>query len=134
MDCCWSGFKQLFAEGQEFTYSLSDIGHYYRGYVDLMSHWHSVLPKGRILQVDHERVIDDIEGEVRRILDYCELPFEEDCVAFHRTERAVRTASSEQVRQPINRSGQGQWRPFEPYLAPLKAALGSDLVPPAGTI
>jgi hypothetical protein len=99
-----------------------------------MSHWHSVLPKGRILQVDHERVIDDIEGEVRRILDYCELPFEEDCVAFHRTERAVRTASSEQVRQPINRSGQGQWRPFEPYLAPLKAALGSDLVPPAGTI
>ena len=134
MDCCWSGFKQLFAEGQEFTYSLSDIGHYYRGYVDLMSHWHSVLPKGRILQVDHERVIDDIEGEVRRILDYCELPFEEDCVAFHRTERAVRTASSEQVRQPINRSGQGQWRPFEPYLAPLKAALGSDLVPPPGTI
>ncbi len=129
MDCCWSGFKQLFAEGQEFTYSLSDIGAYYRGYVDLMAHWHRVLPAGRILQVDHDRVIDDVEGEVRRILDYCDLPFEPACVAFHKTERAVRTASSEQVRQPINRAGQGQWRPFAPYLGPLKAALGPDLLP-----
>ena len=112
LDCCWSGFKQLFAEGQEFTYGLEEIGHYYREYVDLMEHWDSVLPKGRILRVQHEDVLDDLEGQVRRILDHCNLPFENACIDFHRTERAVRTASSEQVRQPINRSGQGQWEPI----------------------
>ena len=124
MDCCWSGFKQLFAEGQEFTYGLEEIGHYYCAYVDLMDHWSAVLPEGRILRVQHEDVLDDLEGQVRRILDYCSLPFEQACIDFHRTDRAVRTASSEQVRQPLNRKGQGQWRPFEPYLAPLKSALG----------
>ena len=129
MDCCWSGFKQLFAEGQEFTYSLDDIGNYYRGYVDLMDHWNSVLPNGRILKVQHEDVLDDLEGQVRRLLDYCGLPFDARCVDFHNTERAVRTASSEQVRQPINRAGLEQWRPYEAHMGPLKAALGPDLTP-----
>lgn len=124
MDCCWSGFKQLFAEGQEFTYSLEDIGHYYAAYVDLMDHWDKVLPDGRILRVQHEDVLNDLEGQVRRILGYCELPFEIACVDFHKTDRAVRTASSEQVRQPLNRSGQGQWRPYEAFLEPLKSVLG----------
>ncbi|MEM6626386.1 MAG: sulfotransferase [Pseudomonadota bacterium] len=127
MDCGWSCFKQLFAEGQEFTYGLDDIGQYYRGYVDLMAHWEAVLPNNRILRVQHENVLDDLEGEVRRILDYCDLPFEPACVAFHETNRAVRTASSEQVRQPINRAGQDQWRPFDAYLGPLKSALGDAL-------
>ncbi len=126
MDCCWSGFKQLFAEGQEFTYGLEEIGHYYRGYVDLMDHWVDVLPERRILKVQHEDVLGDLEGQVRRLLEYCELPFEQACIDFHKTDRAVRTASSEQVRQPISRSGQDQWRPFEPYLAPLKTALSAD--------
>ncbi|MBO6688619.1 MAG: sulfotransferase [Henriciella sp.] len=124
LDCCWSGYKQLFAEGQEFTYGLDEIGKYYRGYVDLMAHWDSVLPEGRILRVQHEDVLENLEEQIRRLLDYCELPFEAACVDFHKTDRAVRTASSEQVRQPITRAGQEQWRPFELYLAPLKAALG----------
>ncbi len=128
LDCCWSGYKQLFAEGQEFTYGLDDIGHYYRGYIDLMAHWDAVLPEGRILRVQHEDVLVDLEGQVRRILDYCDLPFETACVEFHKTERAVRTASSEQVRQPINRSGQDQWKAFEPFLDPLKKALGPSLL------
>ncbi|WP_445530152.1 sulfotransferase [Yunchengibacter salinarum] len=126
MDCCFSGFKQLFAEGQEFTYGLEEIGRYYRGYVDLMQHWDQVMP-GRILKVIHEDVVDDLEGQVRRILDFCGLPFEQACVDFHKTRRAVRTASSEQVRQPINRGGMEQWRPFEPWLDPLKQALGPAL-------
>ncbi|HAE94027.1 MAG TPA: hypothetical protein DCG65_05675, partial [Hyphomonas atlantica] len=127
MDCCWSGFKQLFAEGQEFTYSLEDIGNYYRGYVDLMAHWERVLPEGRILRVQHEDVLDDLGGQVRRILDYCGLPFDQACVDFHKTDRAVRTASSEQVRKPINKSGVEQWRPYEAHLEPLKTALGPAL-------
>lgn len=128
MDCCWSGFKQLFAEGQEFTYGLEEIGRYYRGYVDLMAHWDAVLP-GQILRVSHEALIEDLEGQVRCLLDFCGLDFEPACLDFHRTDRAVRTASSEQVRQPINRSGMARWRPFEPWLGPLKDALGSDLAP-----
>ena len=129
MDCCWSGFKQLFAEGQEFTYALDDIGHYYRAYVDLMEHWDAVLPTGRILRVQHEDVLDDLEGQVRRLLDHCGLPFDARCVNFHETDRAVRTASSEQVRRPINRAGLEQWRPYEAHLEPLKTALGPDLAP-----
>lgn len=132
LDCCWSGFKQLFAEGQEFTYGLDEIGKYYRGYVDLMAHWDSVLPQDRILRVQHEDVLDDLEVQVRRLLDYCELPFESNCVEFHKTDRAVRTASSEQVRQPISRKGQNQWQPFEPLLDPLKQALGSELLDKEG--
>ncbi len=127
MACCFSGFKQLFGEGQEFSYGLAEIGHYYRRYVELMDHWDAVLP-GFVLRVQHEDVVDDLEGQVRRMLDFCGLPFEENCVEFHRTERSVRTPSSEQVRQPIYRSGLSAWRPYEPWLDPLKEALGDVLV------
>jgi hypothetical protein len=123
MDCCFSGFKQLFAEGQEFTYGLDEVGHYYADYVDLMDHWDTVLP-GKVLRVQHEDVLDDLEGQSRRMLEFLGLPFEQACLAFHQTDRAVRTASSEQVREPINRKGQGAWKPFEPWLGPLKQALG----------
>ncbi|MEO0589444.1 MAG: sulfotransferase [Pseudomonadota bacterium] len=123
MDCCFSGFKQLFAEGQEFTYGLTEVGRYYSDYVELMAHWDTVLP-GKVLRVQHEDVLDDQERETRRMLDFLEVPFEEACLNFHKTDRAVRTASSEQVREPINRKGQGAWKPFEPYLGDLKAALG----------
>lgn len=128
MSCCWSGFKQLFAEGQEFTYGLDQIGRYYRAYVDLMNHWDRVLP-GKVLRVQHEDVVADLEGQVRRILDYCGLPFEAACLDFHKTDRAVRTASSEQVRQPINTKGLDAWKKFEPHLGPLRKALGPDLAP-----
>ena len=124
MDCCFSGFKQLFAEGQDFTYGLTEIGRYYADYVNLMEHWDKVLP-GKVLRVRHEDVLDDLEGQTRRMLDHIGLPFEEACLEFHRTARAVRTASSEQVRRPINRSGQGAWKPYEPWLGDLKTALGS---------
>jgi tetratricopeptide (TPR) repeat protein len=126
LDCCFSGFKQLFAEGQEFTYGLTQIGQYYRDYVNLMDHWDRVLP-GRVLRVQYEDVVADTEAQVKRILDYCKLPFEEACVDFHKTKRSVRTASSEQVRQPIYKSGVEHWRHFEPWLSPLKEALGPAL-------
>jgi tetratricopeptide (TPR) repeat protein len=126
MGCCFSGFKQLFAEGQEFTYGLEEIGTYYRDYVELMDHWDAVLP-GKVLRVQYEEVVADLDGQVRRILDYCELPFEESCIDFHKTDRSVRTPSSEQVRQPIYTSGLEQWRNFEPWLEPLKEALGPVL-------
>ncbi|MBT7334183.1 MAG: tetratricopeptide repeat protein [Gammaproteobacteria bacterium] len=123
MACCFSGYKQLFAEGQEFSYDLEDLGRYYRGYVDLMDHWDSVLP-GFVLRVNHEDVVDDLEGQVRRVLAFCGLPFESSCVQFHKTKRNVRTPSSEQVRQPIFRDSVAQWRNFQPWLAPLERALG----------
>jgi glycyl-tRNA synthetase alpha subunit len=126
MGCCFSGFKQLFAEGQEFTYGLEEIGHYYTDYVQLMDHWDAVLPN-KILRVTYENVVADLESEVRRMLDFCGLDFEESCVNFHQTDRAVRTASSEQVRQPIFKSGVDQWENFSPYLDPLRAILGPDL-------
>jgi tetratricopeptide (TPR) repeat protein len=122
MACCFSNFKQLFATGQEFTYGLEDIARYYRSYVGLMAHWDAVLP-GRILRVQHEDVVADLEGSVRRILAFCGLEFEPACVEFYRTERSVRTASSEQVRQPIFRDGLDQWRRFEPWLGGLRRAL-----------
>ena len=124
MACCFSNFKQLFASGQEFTYSIEDIARYYRCYLELMRHWEEVLP-GRILRVQHEDVVGDLEGNVRRVLDYCGLEFEPACLEFHKTERSVRTASSEQVRQPIFKESLDQWRHFEPWLEPLKSALGS---------
>lgn len=127
MACCFSGFKQLFAEGQEFTYGLEEIGHYYRNYVALMDHWDRVLP-GQVLHVQYEDVVADLDGQVARILDFCGLPFEQACLDFHATERAVRTASSEQVRQPIFDSGVAQWKKFEAHLDPLKQALGEDLL------
>lgn len=123
MACCFSGFKQLFADGQLFSYSLADIGSYYRDYVDLMQHWDKVLP-GYVLRVQHEDVVHDLESQVRRMLDFCGLEFEEACLNFHQTERNVRTPSSEQVRQPIFDTALEQWRQFEPWLGPLKQALG----------
>lgn len=126
MACCFSGFKQLFAEGQEFTYNIADAGQYYRDYVELMDHWDEVLP-GYVLRVMHEDVVNDLETEVRRILDHCGLPFEEACLEFHKTERSVRTPSSEQVRQPIYKTGLQQWQNFEDWLDPLKKALDEDV-------
>lgn len=129
MACCFSGFKQLFAEGQEFTYGLNEIGRYYSDYVRLMDHWDTVLP-GAILRVQHEDVLDDLEGQVRRMLDYLDLPFEQACIDFHQTERAVRTASSEQVRQPITKASVDLWRHYETYLQPLKDALRRNILEP----
>ncbi len=123
MACCFSNLKQLFANGQEFTYSIEDIARYYRTYLDLMTHWDEALP-GRVLRVRHEDVVEDLEGNVRRMLEFCGLEFEAACVDFHKTERSVRTASSEQVRQPIFREGLDQWKHYEPWLGPLKDALG----------
>jgi len=122
--CCFSNYKQLFASGQQFTYSVEDITRYYRMYVDLMAHWDQALP-GKVLRIHHENVVEDLESNVRRILEFCNLDFEPACVDFHKTERRVHTASSEQVRQPINREGIDRWRNFEPWLGPLKNALGS---------
>ncbi len=126
LGCCLSGFKQHFARGQAFSYGLEDIGLYYRDYVTLMAHIDQVLP-GRVHRVIYEHMIADTEGEIRRLLDYMGLPFEPACLEFHRTERAVRTASSEQVRQPIFSDGVDHWRHFEPWLDPLKRALGPVL-------
>lgn len=126
MACCFSNYKQLFGEGQEFSYGLHEVGTYYAGYVRLMEHWDRVLP-GFVLRVRHEDVVDDLETQVRRILDFCGLPFEDGCLQFHRTERGVRTPSSEQVRRPIYRSGLDAWRRYEAQLEPLKDALGSVL-------
>ncbi|MBT7225763.1 MAG: sulfotransferase, partial [Gammaproteobacteria bacterium] len=127
MDCCFSGFKQLFAEGQEFSYSLEDIGQYYRDYIKLMEHWDEVLP-GFVLRINNEDLIDDLEGQVRRMLEFCGLPFEQACLNFHDTQRNVRTPSSEQVRQPVNRAGVGQWKKYDTELGPLKQVLGSELL------
>jgi hypothetical protein len=126
MSCCFSNLKQLFARGQEFAYSAEDIARYYRTYLELMRHWDEALP-GRVLRVQHEDVVDDLDGAVRRILDYCGLPFEPACLEFHKSTRSVRTPSSEQVRQPIYRDGLDQWKAFEPWLGPLKDALGDAL-------
>ena len=126
LGCCFSNFKQHFARGQHFTYSLDDLGRYYRGYVQLMAHFDAVLP-GRVHRVIYERMIEDTEGEVRRLLDHCGLPFDERCLRFYENERAVRTASSEQVRRPIYREGVDHWQHYEPWLGPLKSALGSVL-------
>jgi len=126
MACSFSNFKQLFASGQEFTYSIDDIARYYRSYVELMEHWDFALP-GRILRVQHEDVVENLEDNVRRLLEFCGLEFESACLSFYKTSRSVRTASSEQVRRPIFKEGLEQWRNFEPWLGPLKAKLG-DLV------
>jgi tetratricopeptide (TPR) repeat protein len=126
LSCCVSVFKQLFARGQAFSYDLADIGAYYRDYVALMDHWDRVIP-GRILRICHDDMVTDTEAQVSRLLDFCRLPFEPACLRFYETERPVRTASSEQVRQPINADGLGQWRNFAHHLAPLIDALGPEL-------
>ena len=126
MAACFSGFTQLFAKGQPFTYGLTNIGRYYRDYVALMDHWDEVLP-GKVLRVQYEEVVADIEPQVRRLLEHCGLPFEDACMQFHETQRPVRTASSEQVRQPIYTSGLEHWRHYAADLDELKLALGSVL-------
>jgi len=130
LGCCFSGFKQHFARGQNFSYGLEDIGRYYRDYVELMAQFDAALP-GRVHRALYETLIEDTEAQVRRLLDHCGLPFEHACLRFYENERAVRTASSEQVRRPIFRDGMDHWRHYEPWLDPLKAALGPvlDLYP-----
>jgi len=123
MACCFSNFKQLFGEGQYFSYGLEEVGRYYRGYVSLMSHWERVLP-GKILRVQYEEVVADLEAQVRRLLDFLKLPFDWRCIRFHENERAVHTPSADQVRRPLYREQIEQWRNFEPFLEPLKRALG----------
>jgi tetratricopeptide (TPR) repeat protein len=123
MDCCFSNFKQHFAEGQAFSYDLADLGRYYRCYLSLMDHWDAVLP-GKVLHVQYEELVREPEANIRRLLEHCRLPFEPACLSFHQTQRSVRTASAEQVRQPLYSSGVGHWRHFEKQLEPLRIALG----------
>jgi len=126
LGCCFANFRQHFAHGQDFTYDLGDVGRYYADYVRLMAHIDAVLP-GRVHRVIYERMVDDTEGEVRALLDYCGLEFEPACLEFYKTERAVRTPSSEQVRRPIYREATEEWRAYDSHLQPLKDALGPVL-------
>jgi hypothetical protein len=126
LGCCFSGFKQHFARGQGFSYDLADIGRYYADYVELMAHFDSVLP-GRVHRVIYEEMVEDPEGRIRALLDYCGLPFESSCLDFHQNDRAVRTASSEQVRRPIFKDAVEHWQNYESSLDPLKVALGPVL-------
>ena len=129
LDCCFSMFKQLFAQGQEFSYGLAEAGSYYNNYVKLMNHWNAVLPN-KILRVNNEDIIEDLEGQVHRMLEFLELPYEEECISFYETDRSVRTASSEQVRRPINKEGMGRWKPYSKHLKPLLNNLGKELLRP----
>jgi hypothetical protein len=126
LGCCMSNFRQQFARGQDFTYDLGDLGRYYSDYVRLMAHVDALLP-GRVHRVIYERMVDDTEGQVRALLDYCGLDFEPACLRFYETERAVRTPSSEQVRRPIYREATEEWRSYAAHLAPLEEALGETL-------
>ena len=127
MACCFSNLKQLFATGQEYTYSIEDLARYYRNYLELMRHWDAVLP-GRVLRVLYEDIVEDLQGNVRRLLEFCGLEWEPACVEFYKAKRGVPTASSEQVRQPIFRNSLLQWRNYEPWLGPLKDGLGDALI------
>jgi len=122
-DSCLGAYKQLFSKGQNFTYDMLDLAHYYQQYDAMIKHWHQVLP-GKILDVHYEQTVDDLDTQVRRILDFCELPFEQSCIDFHQTERAVKTASSEQVRQPIYKGALGTWRRYEQFLGLWQEQLG----------
>jgi hypothetical protein len=122
MAACFANFKQLFARGQEFTYGLEDIAHYYADYRRLMEHWHAILPGG-VLTVDYEDVVSDLDTQVHRLLGHCGLAFEDACLRFHEQDRAVRTASSEQVRQPIYRDAVALWKHYEAHLEPVRRVL-----------
>jgi hypothetical protein len=126
MSCCFSVFKQHFARGNRFSYDQRELGRYYRDYVDLMAWFDEAMP-GRIHRAIYEQVVDDLETEVRRLLDYCGLVFEEGCLRYYENDRAVRTASSEQVRRPIYRDSLEQWTRYDPWLGPLREALGPEL-------
>ncbi|MEO1078904.1 MAG: sulfotransferase [Pseudomonadota bacterium] len=125
MACCFSNFQQLFAEGQEFSYDLTDLGHYYRCYEGVMAHWDTVLPE-RVFRVQHERLLDDLEGELHRLFEYLDLPFEDICLRYWESDRAVRTPSSEQVRRPLFHDAQYRWQNYADWLGPLREALGKD--------
>jgi hypothetical protein len=124
LDSCLGGYKQLFAKGQSFTYDIEDLSHYYEHYDAMIQHWHNVLP-GKVLDVHYEETVTNLEWQVRRILEHCGLPFEESCVRFHETRRAVKTASSEQVRQPIYTGALGKWRKYDAHLGLWKEDLAS---------
>jgi hypothetical protein len=126
MDACFSTFKQHFAEGQSFSYDLDDLGRYYRCYLSLMDHWDAVLP-GKVLHLQYEELVRDPDTHIRRLLEHCGLPFEAACMSFHESKRPVRTASSEQVRQPLYASGIGHWKHFANELEPLTRSLGKVL-------
>ncbi len=128
VDTCVSCYSTLFTSSQVFSYELGELGRYYRGYSELMAHWHSVLPPGAMLDVVYEDVVNDLEGEARRLIEYCGLPWDDRCLSFHKTSRPVYTASAVQVRQPLFRSSVDRWRRFESSLGPLLDELG-DLVP-----
>jgi hypothetical protein len=123
MDACFSGYRQLFARGQSYTYDLTDIGEYYIQYQRLMDHWHESLPE-RVLTVQYEEVVSDLENQVHRILEYCGLPWEDSCLNYYDTDRPVRTPSSEQVRQPIYSGSMHRWRNYDQHLDELKEILG----------
>ena len=122
MATCVANFRQLFAQGKNQSYDLTELGEYYLHYVDMMAHWDAVLP-GKVLRVQYEEVVADLEGQVRRILDFCGVPFEQGCVEYHRSDRPVNTASSEQVREPIYTSAVEFWKNFDPYLDELREVL-----------
>jgi tetratricopeptide (TPR) repeat protein len=128
VDTCISCFSKLFAGEQNHTYDLGELGRYYKRYERLMAHWRRVLPKDRILDVRYEDVVADLEGQARRIIAHCGLPWDDRCLAFHETKRPVRTASATQVRQPIYKSAVGRWRVYAEHLGPLLAGLG--MAPP----
>jgi hypothetical protein len=127
LDTCISCFSKLFTHGQHFSYDLGELGRYYKRYERLMAHWRRVLPPGKVLDVRYEDVVADLETQARRILAYCELPWDDRCLSFHETDRPVRTASVTQVRQPIYKSAVGRWREYEEFLGPLLEAL--DVAP-----
>ena len=122
MSACFSCYKQLFAEGQEFTYDFGDLAGYYNNYVELMEHWNQVLPN-QILSIKYEDLVNDFENSVNKILNYCNLDFEDDCLSFYKNKRSVRTPSSEQVRQPIYKKGLDYWKNYDVYLGDLKRDL-----------
>jgi hypothetical protein len=126
MDCCFANYTRYYGMTANHIYSQTGVGRYYADYVTAMRHFDEVLP-GRVHRLIHDDLVDDLEGEVRRLLDYIGVPFDEKCLRFYETERAVHTPSSEQVRQPINRKGFGKWRNYEPWLGDLKDALGDTL-------
>ncbi|NNG03009.1 MAG: tetratricopeptide repeat protein [Inquilinus sp.] len=132
VDTCLSCFQQPFRQGNRFAYDLAELGRYYRAYRGLMEHWRTVLPPGRILEVNYEDLVSDVEGQARRLVDHCGLPWDDACLSFHKAERQVRTASVRQVRQPIYRSSVAKWRKYEKHLGPLLTSLGDLAGPTAG--
>jgi hypothetical protein len=124
VDTCVSCYSKLFTDGHHYTYDLGELGRFYRGYSSLMAHWRSALPPGAMLDVAYEDVVDDLEGQARRLIDYCGLQWDERCLSFHETRRPVRTASAMQVRKPLFRTSLDRWRKYETQIAPLLDALG----------